>query len=81
LFAYSIQNINSSDLVLEKAQHHNILMSYHCKIMLVNFRYSRIFSIFMIPVGVIKYLGWLVGLKFLCPSTLPEVGAPGPKQV
>jgi len=37
-----MQNINSCDLVLEKAYHHKILISRHCKLMLVKFRYSRI---------------------------------------
>jgi len=42
LYLYSRQNINGCKLVLVQAHYHTVLISQHCKFMLVNFIYSRI---------------------------------------
>jgi hypothetical protein len=44
LYLYSIQNINGCKLVLVEAHYHTILISQHCKVMLVDFMYSRILT-------------------------------------
>lgn len=49
--------------------------------MLINFLSFRIFIFLIIPVGKMLYLGYRVGLVFLCSKKLPENDTPLPKHV
>jgi len=80
LYTYCRRNTNNCELVLGKAHYHAVLISQHCKFVLVNFMYSRNL-IFYDTSESHQYPGRRAGLVFLCSSRLPEDDNPVPKHV
>jgi hypothetical protein len=75
-YAYSIQNIDSYELIPGMAHYHIILISQHYNFMLINFMY---FSILIFPGRVMQYLDEHGGLSFFCCKNTPHGWHPGAK--